>query len=60
MSLKDFFLWPKISERASKIDITIETIAIENRPLKLESEKPGQNNLISKPKVNIGMFATKI
>ena len=60
MSLKDFFLSPKISERASKIDIIIETIAMENKPLKYESEKPGQNNLISKPKINIGILATKI
>jgi len=60
MSLKDFFLSPKISARASKIDIIIETIAIENKPLKDEAEKPDQNNLISKPKINIGILATKI
>ena len=56
----DFFLLPYISARASNKDITIETIAIENKPLKLESEKPGQNNLINNPTNSIGIVATKI
>ena len=42
------------------IDIIIETIDIESKPLKCESEKPGQNNLINKPNINIGKLATRI
>ena len=57
MSIKNLFLPPYISERASKKDITIETIAIENRLLKFESEKPGQYNLTSNPKNRIGILA---
>ena len=56
----DFFLLPKISARASNKDITIETVAMENNPLKFESEKPGQNNLMNNPTNNIGIVATKI
>tara|TARA_B100000965_G_scaffold36184_1_gene26707 strand:+ start:92 stop:580 length:489 start_codon:yes stop_codon:yes gene_type:complete len=56
----DFSFLPNISERASKIAITIETIAIDNKPLKYESENPGQNSLINKPTINIGRLAMKI
>ena len=38
----------------------IETIAIDSKPLKFESEKLGQNNLVRKPKINIGILAKKI
>ena len=60
MSENNFFFLPEISAKASKIDIIIETIAMENKPLKCESEKFDQNNLISKPKINIGILATTI
>ena len=56
----DFLFLPSISERQSKIAITIETIAIDNIPLKYDSEKPGQNSLINKPTINIGRLAMKI
>ena len=54
------FLLPITSEIASNKAIKIETIEIENRLLKFESEKFGQYSLISKPKINIGTFAKKI
>ena len=38
MSLNNFFLLPKISARAKNSAIRIEVVAIENKPLKLESE----------------------
>ena len=59
MSLNNFLLSPNISDNASNKDIIIETIAIENKPLKWELEKPGQNILIRKPKINIGTLATR-
>ena len=60
MSLNDLFLLPKISERANKSAIRIEVIAMENKPLKFESEYPGQYNLIDKPTIHIGMLAKNI
>ena len=60
ISLNNFFLSPNISERASKKDIIIDIIAIENKLLKNESLKEGQNNLTNKPRTNIGRLATKI
>ena len=56
----DLLFLPNISERPSKIAIIIEIMAIENNPLKYDSENPGQNNLINKPTINIGRLAIKI
>ncbi len=56
----DLFFLEYISEKAINIDIRIETIAIENRPLAGESEKPGQYSFTSKPKINMGKLAIKI
>ena len=60
ISFKYFFFVPHFSERANKKAMIIETMAIENKLLKYESEKPGQNTLTSKPKNNIGILAIKI
>ena len=60
ISSNNFFFVPEISAEASKIDIKIETIAMENKPLNCDSEKSDQNNLISNPEINIGILAIKI
>ena len=60
MSENIFFLLPRISARASNRADKIEIIAIENKPLKFDSEKSCQNTLISRPKKNIGILAIKI
>ena len=60
ISLNNLLLLPKTSARANNSDIRIDVIAIENKPLKLESEKLGQYNLMRKPKIHIGMLAKKI
>ena len=60
MSLNNFFFVLYFSETASNRDIDIETIAIEKKPLKYESEKSIQNNLMNNPTNKIGRLAKKI
>jgi len=60
ISINNFFFLPYISDRASNKDIKIEIIEIENKLLNGESEKLGQNDLIIKPNIDIGILATII
>ena len=60
ISMNNFFFLPQISETANNKDIIIEVIAMEYKLLKFEPEKPGQNNLINRPTISIGILAINI
>ena len=60
ISMNNFFFLPQISETANNKDIIIEVIAMEYKLLKFEPEKAGQNNLINRPTISIGILAINI